>query len=177
MFEDTDLDYAFRPGIVEAMMRHHKDVFKTNQIESTRDSTEVGKVAQAMVEEGYMQLIDDSQYNKYSLSHEIQNELEKREHDIIADIMAYSKNKWRGMLEEKTSDYDIGRLSEDIPDGLHISETNDGVRKFLELKEHPINESTKQYLDEVGVIEDAESMVIKADYIDIVMMKNYFEEL
>lgn len=177
MFEDTDLDYAFRPGIVEAMLRHDKDVFKTKQIESNSDPTEVGKVAQAMVEEEYMQLVDDSQHNKYRMSHEIQDELERREHDTIADIMAYSKNKWREMLEEKTSDYDIRELSEDIPDGLHISETNHGVKKFLELKEYPLNDSTKQYLDDLGIIEDPNSMVIKADYIDIVMMKNYFEDL
>lgn len=177
MFEDSDLSYAFRPGIVEALIRHEKEEFKTNQIESLRSPTEVGKVAQSLVEEGYMEVTDEAQHKRYRFSDNMREELETRKHDNFAEIMKYAKDKWEDVLQDKTEDYDLEDLREDVPEGLHISETNNGVRKFLELRSHPLNNDTKQYLADVSIIADTESMELKADYIDIVMMENYFEEM
>jgi len=177
MFEDSDLSYAFRPGIVEAMIRHDKGTFKAGQIDTLRESTEVGKMAQAMVEEGYMAVIDDSQHNKYAFTDEIMNELENRDHEEIGKIMRYAKDKWQGILENEMEEYDIEDLKADIPEAVYISETNKGVKKLQDLRNNPLSSDTKSYLSKIGVIRSEEDMEILADDIDIVMMKNYFESL
>lgn len=176
MFEDVDLSYAFRPGIVESMIRHDKYDFKTGQLESLSGSTEVGKVAKSLVEAGYMEVNNVSQDKRYSLDEEIKNELETRQHDEVGKIMKYAKDKWSDVLEDKAEGYDMQVLEEDIPEGLHISESNKGTKKLLELKNHTLSDETKNYLSNIGVITDPESMEIKADYIDIIMLENYFQE-
>jgi len=177
MFEESDLSYALRPGIVEAMIRHNKSSFKSSQIETLRESTEVGKTAQALVEEGYMTIIDDAQHNKYAFSDEITNEFENRDHIELGKTMRYAKDKWQDILEEKTKEYDLENIKEDIPEAIYISETNGGIKKLQDLRNHPLSDDTKSYLNEIGVINSEEDMEVVADEIDIVMMKNYFESL
>jgi hypothetical protein len=176
---EPDIDISARPSTIEAMMRYDGGPFRARQLSTRRDPSSIGDLLTYLSEEGYLEVVVDTQNTKYSWAEEVKDELENptQGQEILGELMSDAKARWTKIYQDAIECYDREKLIEDLPEGLNIDESNSGQLKLFERRDHRLHSETLEYLEDIGIIDDTEKRNVKLDHIDIQMLENYFSQL
>jgi len=166
-------EVSYTPGIIDAIVGYDGSVFKSGQIDSRHNSSQVGNVAKSLEKDGVLKIDNEgTQVNKYSFQDEY---ADMPTEEVLEEYREFAEGQWTGKIETvlEEGDYDLSDIEEDIPDNLHFWDGSDDVR-LVDLKDTPLNQDTKRYLSELGVIESVDEMVLQVDDIDLQYVEQFF---